>query len=121
MGHGRTANTHTHSMEGQNLRWKVKSNLGYPNNGAQTADFTLPTYSASFPDVEVEGATIGKLMLAPGPGIGSVWPVGASFAGAQDNGPQLRRNVTWHQVFERGITTESHLPTYYKLAFIMKL
>ena len=118
--------SHTHSEEYPDRHWRVLSNVQYPTGGhVECADtWCLPDYEPTPRIIEDEGAQISRIIGIPGPGIGTLSDVGECFPDA-NTCPVVsggsRRNVTWHRAYKQGMSTEDHLPSYYKLAFIMKL
>lgn len=120
--------SHTHSEEYPDRRWRVLSNDQYWNSGTVDCDvpWCLPDYDPTplVVNIEDEGASVKRIIKPPGPSVGSLSNVEECFPDANICSVvpgEQRRIVTWHRAYKQGMSTENHLPTYYKLAFIMKL
>lgn len=124
---GSTEHTHSAVYPAGDRKWRVHYNQPYPNTGCDCGDdWCLDEYEPSPPPfyIEDERATTERIIAQPGPPVGSLHDPGTCYPNAHTCEPdcgQPRWLVRWHRAYQEATSIENHLPTYYKLAFIMKL
>ncbi len=115
--------SHSHTSSVTNKRWRSISTSGGSSAGGYSDTGYMPSYNTANDlglNVTLEGGQVGT-NPAYDPGVGAIAEFGASYTKAVGGCCNPTYNATWERLVDRAISQGNNNPSYYKLAFIMKL